>query len=75
MEIFGIIKKITTDPNVKDLLVTDIMSDPLPTLSGSSKLIDTERMLEIFQAVIVTQKGGKIIGIVSRADIIKNTTL
>jgi len=70
-----IIKKITTDPNVKDLHVTDIMSDPLPTISGSSKLIDIERMLEIFQAVIVIKKGGKIIGIVSRADIIKNTTL
>ena len=70
-----IIKKITTDPDVKDLLVTEIMSDPLPTVSSSSKLIDIERVLEIFQAVIVSQKGGKLIGIVTRADIIRNTTI
>lgn len=70
-----IIKKITTEPNVKDLKVTEIMSDPLPTVSGSSKLLDVERMLEIFQAVIVSKKGGKLVGIISRADIIRNTTI
>ena len=70
-----IIKRLTTNPDVKDLLVKDIMSDPLPTVSGSSKLLDIERMLEIFPAVIVSQKGGNLIGIISRADIIKNTTI
>lgn len=65
-----IIKMITTNPNIKDLKVSEIMSDPLPTVSGSSKLLDIERMLEIFPAVIVSQKGGELIGIVSRADIV-----
>ena len=71
-----IIKKITINPtNIQNIHVEDIMSDPLPTVSSSSKLLDIERILEIYQAVIVSQKGGKLVGIVSRADIIKNTTI
>ena len=66
-----IIKRITANPSVKDLLVRDIMSDPLPTVAESSLLKDVEPILEVFPAVIVSQKGGNLVGIVSRADIIR----
>jgi len=65
-----IIKRITNNPTVKDLLVRDIMSDPLPTVAEGSLLKDVEPILEVFPAVIVSQKGGNLVGIVSRADII-----
>ena len=66
-----IIRRITSNPSVKDLLVRDIMSDPLPTIAETSLLKDVESILEVFPAVIVSQKGGKLVGIVSRADIIR----
>ena len=66
-----IIRRITANPTVKDLLVRDIMSDPLPTVAETSLLKDVEPILEVFPAVIVSQKGGNLVGIVSRADIIR----
>ena len=66
-----IIRRITSNPTVKDLLVRDLMSDPLPTVAETSLLKDVEPILEVFPAVIVSQKGGNLVGIVSRADIIR----
>ena len=66
-----IIRRITSNPTVKDLLVRDIMSDPLPTVAETALLKDVESILEVFPAVIVSQKGGNLVGIVSRADIIR----
>jgi predicted transcriptional regulator len=66
-----IIRRITSNPTVKDLLVSDLMSDPLPTISETSLLSDIEPILEVFPAVIVSQIGGNLVGIVSRADIIR----
>ena len=66
-----IIRRITANPTVKDLLVRDLMSDPLPTVAETSLLKDIEPILEVFPAVIVSQKGGNLVGIVSRADILR----
>ena len=66
-----IIKRLTANPSVKDLLVRDLMSDPLPTVAETALLKDVESILEVFPAVIVSQKGGNLVGIVSRADIIR----
>lgn len=66
-----IIKRLTANPSVKDLLVRDLMSDPLPTVAETSLLKDVESILEVFPAVIVSKKGGDLVGIVSRADIIR----
>jgi predicted transcriptional regulator len=54
-----------------DLKVVDIMEDPFPVVSENENLQNIKRILEIYEAVLISHKG-RISGIITRSDIIKN---
>ena len=67
-----IIRSLTKEPTVDGKNVRDIMSDPFPIVSEGLSIQSVEQLLEEYQAVLVQQRGGKLTGILSRSDVLKN---
>jgi predicted transcriptional regulator len=67
-----IIKVLIKESTVSGILVKDFMSDPLPIVNENSSISLVEPLLEAYQAVLIQKKGGEIVGILSRADLLKS---
>lgn len=68
-----IIKVLQKNSTVNGIVVNDVMSDPLPIVSEKASLSAIEPLLENFQAILVQRIGGKIVGIISRSDVLKGS--
>jgi len=49
----------------------DIMSDPLPMVSRTAKLSSAIRLLRSEIPAVLVIEGGKIVGIITRSDLMK----
>ena len=48
------------------------MGDPLPIIGEDTTLPNAQKLLEVFNAILISKKGtGKISGIITRSDLIK----
>lgn len=65
------IVKFINEPGIKSKKVKSYMLGPLPIISENEPFSHVQKILEAFDAVL-TQDQGKITGIITRSDLIKN---
>ena len=65
-----LIEKSANIKKLKNSIIGDVMEDPFPVVSYESPIEITYNLLEFYQAIIVIKKG-EIVGIVTKADVLK----
>ena len=69
-KIMELIEKSVNVERLKNSIIGDLMEDPFPVVSHESPIEITYNLLEFYQAIIVIKKG-EIVGIVTKADVLK----
>tara|TARA_B100001750_G_C15493160_1_gene592507 strand:- start:771 stop:1322 length:552 start_codon:yes stop_codon:yes gene_type:complete len=69
-KIMELIEKSGNVEKLKKSIIGDLMEDPFPVVSSESPIEVTYNLLEFYQAIIVIKKG-EIVGIVTKADVLK----
>ena len=69
-KIMELIEKSANIEKLKNSIIGDVMEDPFPVVSYESPIEITYNLLEFYQAIIVIKKG-EIVGIVTKADVLK----
>ena len=69
-KIMELIEKSANIEKLKNSIIGDVMEDPFPIVSYESPIEITYNLLEFYQAIIVIKKG-EIVGIVTKADVLK----
>lgn len=64
----GIVKNLSS--NISEKTVENIMEPPLPSVSENTDLITVRSILRTHPGVLVTRKG-KLVGIITRSDLLK----
>jgi len=64
----GIVKHLSSD--ISEEIVENIMEPPLPSVPEDTDLVTIRSILETHSGVLVTRKG-KLVGIITRSDLLK----
>ncbi|RLE41428.1 inosine-5-monophosphate dehydrogenase, partial [Candidatus Woesearchaeota archaeon] len=69
--ISALIQKFETTEQILEKRIKDVMEEPFPIVPRSCSISVISMLLEDNQAVIVSDKWGKITGIITKADLLK----